>query len=469
MKNLIFIFADQWRRSAMGIEGTEAVLTPNFDQFAEENLRCTQAVSTCPLCSPHRASLLTGKHPINTGVFTNCKPELPISLQDEEICISDALKESGYATGYIGKWHLDVPEARSKAFPSCGAKGWDAFTPVGKGRHGFDFWYAYGAANNHNSGQHYWMDSPEKIITNKWSPEHETDIALDFVEKNRENPFALFMSWNPPHPPYEQVPQKYLDLYPENIPLKGNSTLEKFVSHTPEADHNHKDPELNKQHLHQYYAAISGLDEQFGRIVSYLKENSLFEDTYVVVSADHGDMIGAHGMVGKHVWYEESIGIPFLISGVGKGVCDTVIGSPDVMPTLLELMDLPIPDTVEGESCVSSMKKIDHQEEKVCYLGCVPGLKYYLEEFSKTTLDNRDFGWRGIRTKNHCFVVELGYLPTETPKCKYHLYDLKSDPLQMSPLEGNPQKNPLAKELYQQLFGFLQEQKDGIVKYLEDF
>ena len=108
-KNLLFVFADQWRRSAIGYEGSEQVKTPRMDQFARESVYCTNAVSACPLCSPHRASMLTGRYPLSTGVITNCKPELPYHLQDSEICISDVLKENGYNTGYIGKWHLDLP------------------------------------------------------------------------------------------------------------------------------------------------------------------------------------------------------------------------------------------------------------------------------------------------------------------------------------------------------------------------
>lgn len=466
-KNLLYIFADQWRRSAIGYEETEAIKTPHFDQFAKENVYCTNAVSACPLCSPHRASLLTGKYPIHTGVFTNCKPELPIHLKEEETCIGDVLKQAGYRTGYIGKWHLDQPEERTHLYPESGAKRWDAFTPPGKDRHGFDFWYSYGAWDAHLH-QHYWQDTPQKVVTNLWSPEHETNVAFDFLKQQGEEPFALFISWNPPHPPYDQVPQKYLDLYSDDFPLKANSQIDQFISHTPEADGDRGDAKSNRLKIKQYYAAISGLDEQFGRIIHYLKENNLFEDTYIVVSADHGDMMGAHGMVGKHVWYEESAGIPFILSGpdLRQGKCETVISSPDMMPTLLDLLQLPIPETVEGISCANEIKELKCNEEKVGYLGCYPGFKYYLEAFAKTDLTITDFGWRAIRTPDYTFAINLGYLPKENPTPSYYLYDLKKDPLQMNNKAGDKESTAIQEKLYHQLIAFMKKQEDGMLKYL---
>lgn len=467
-KNLIYIFADQWRRSAVGFEGFEAVKTPNFDEFALENVSAENAVSACPLCSPYRASFFTGKHPINTGVFTNCKPQLAIHIQDEDICIGDVLKEQGYRTGYIGKWHLDVPEERTHAFPESGAKRWDAFTPQGKGRHGFDFWYSYGAWDAHLH-QHYWKDTPEKVFAEAWSPEHETNVAFDFLSKQKaDQPFALFLSWNPPHPPYDQVPQKYLDMYEDDFPLKENSDISGFTSHTPEADGEKKSELENRRTIKEYYAAITGIDEQFGRIVKFLKDHDLFEDTYIVVTADHGDMMGAHGMVGKHVWFEESVGIPFLMSGpkLGTGRCKSVISTPDLMPTLLDLLDVSIPTTVEGESCAKNLIDFTITEEKRAYLGCYPGLGHYLEEFSKTELNVVDFGWRAIRSQTHMFVIELGYHPVEHPVPTFYLYDLLDDPLQMEPAVVTIKDNKKAKEMYDELLLFLKEQGDGIMKYI---
>lgn len=197
--NLLFIFADQWRRDAMGFMKKDEVITPNIDSFAEEALSFDNAMSACPLCSPNRATMFTGKYPISHGVWTNCKNGLNnVFLKEEEITLMDVLKNNGYTTGYIGKWHLDLPESNLVENPKSGARDWDAYTPPGKKRHGVDYWYSYGAYDHHLE-PHYWNDSEEMIQVKQWSVEHETDRALEFIDKNKENPFALIVSWNPPH------------------------------------------------------------------------------------------------------------------------------------------------------------------------------------------------------------------------------------------------------------------------------
>ena len=137
--NLLYIFADQWRRQAMGCAAADPVLTPHMDAFAAGGVRCTSATSTYPVCSPHRASLITGKYPLSVGFFTNCKPGLSIELKEDEYCMGDILKDNGYQTAYIGKWHMDQPDVNFSEAPISGARDWDAFTPPGPRRHGFDF------------------------------------------------------------------------------------------------------------------------------------------------------------------------------------------------------------------------------------------------------------------------------------------------------------------------------------------
>src|SRR5690625_4268409 len=194
--NILYVFADQWRRQAVGYAEEDPVVTPNIDRFAKESMVFSQAVTCTPLCSPHRASLLTGKYPLSTGVYTNCKVGADVMLREEETCMSDVLKQAGYQTGYIGKWHLDLPEKNHTDNPESGAEGWDAYTPPGPKRHGFDYWYSYGAWDSHLA-PHYWQDSPEKIQVDQWSVEHETDRAIAFIQnRKKEQPFALFVSWS---------------------------------------------------------------------------------------------------------------------------------------------------------------------------------------------------------------------------------------------------------------------------------
>jgi arylsulfatase A-like enzyme len=225
--NLLYVFPDQFRPFAMGFMHADPVLTPNLDRFAAQSVVFSNAVSNYPVCSPYRAMLLTGRWPHSTGVTTNCNTGTPnIFLRPEERCFSDVLAEAGYCAGYIGKWHLDTPTAEDARYgegPRGGANGvvWDAYTPPGPRRHGFSFWHAYGCCDRHLH-PHYWVgDAPVSRPTavEEWSVKHETDVAVDFIAnrdgklRDPEKPFALFVAFNPPHPPYNQVPEAYKARY----------------------------------------------------------------------------------------------------------------------------------------------------------------------------------------------------------------------------------------------------------------
>jgi hypothetical protein len=462
-KNLLYVFADQWRASSLGYAGEEPVVTPHMDEFCRESIYCDHTYSTFPLCSPHRASLLTGKYPLSCGFFTNCKTGLPLRLADSEITIAQVLKDAGYHTGYIGKWHLDEPEQNHCAHPKSHAQAWDAFTPPGKRRHGFDFWYSYGAWDDHLH-PHYWKDSPKKIDIDQWSPEHETSVALSYLQerKNTEQPFALFLSWNPPHSPYNMVPEKYRSLYAQHKPStrKNVRIPGDFLYHHTGEKVPIDEASFNST-LTDYYAAISGLDEQFSRLIQYLKEQNLYENTVVILSADHGDMMGSHGLIGKHVWYEESVKIPYIIHfpGVKAHTCSTCMGSQDMMPTILGMLQLNIPASVEGTDCSEAVLQGKEQPEKMCFLCGCPGNAEYLKKYRAAEKNPQAHGWRGVHTARYTYVVDAGYEPKSV--FTRFLYDNKQDPFQMHPLNiHNGKAKEIAQRLEKELVTWIKKQKD---------
>ncbi|MEG2833941.1 MAG: sulfatase [Ruthenibacterium sp.] len=424
-KNLLYIFADQWRYHAAGFAHQDPVATPNMDAFAAHGMQFTNAVSTYPLCSPHRASLLTGKYPTHCGMWTNCKPGLSevVMLKPQETCISDVLHENGYRTAYIGKWHLDASETNFTAEPMSGAVHWDAYTPQGERRHHFDFWHSYGAMDVHTD-PHYWENSPEKIKPGKWSPTHETDVALDYLDKNTaDKPFCLFLSWNPPHPPYDLLPAEYDALY-----------RDKAMPYRENVPQNMREDATFNRNRERYFAAVAGLDVEFGRLTDYLTAHDLWNDTIVVLSADHGDCMGSHGLYGKNVWYEESIRIPLVIGGaqIAAGTSDCLLASPDHAPTLLGLLGAEIPACMEGKDLSAAVlqHKIMH-EPQAAFLCMIPGMPDMVHAYAALGLDNHCFGWRGIRTKTHTYLVDNGTVPNAV-QTRY-LYDNIADPYQMQP------------------------------------
>lgn len=472
--NLLFIFADQWRRQAVGFMDQDKIITPTLDALSKDSLVFNNAISSCPLCSPFRASLFTGKYPLSHGVFTNCKTGLDMMLKEDEVCLSDILHEHGYQNAYIGKWHLDVPEKHYLDNPPSGAKGWDAYTPPGKKRHHFDFWYSYGA-DDHHFTPHYWIDSQEQVKVNEWSITHETHVAIDYINTHKDKPFAMFISYNPPHSPYDLVPDKYLDLYKDTeLDFRPNVAFENIGYHT------HEPKTYNKEEIttmtKQYFAAVTGLDEHIGKLLECLKANEIADDTLIVITSDHGDMMGSHGLMAKHVWYEESIGVPFILhwknGALKTGTSDVVIDTTDIMPSLLHLMHINCPDSVEGKDisdCILETDSLPHTNpNKPGFLCCFPGRDVFQAEFEKSDLNQLDFGWRGIRTPDYTFVIHLGYYPTCTTATKL-LYDLKNDPYQLSPIAyDHKDYKDIIEDLETQLLAWLASQDDGFLNRLNN-
>ncbi len=442
-------------------------LTPHYwADTPKPIIDCTEAVSTFPLCSPHRASLLTGKYPFSVGMWTNCKIGLSeiLMLKPQEICIGNVLKDTGYHTGYIGKWHLDASEQNFEKNPVSGAKDWDAYTPPGERRQGFDYWLSYGACDEHLT-PHYWADTPKQIRPNCWSPEFETDKALEYMEgkkhetdkaleymegkKQQEEPFALFVSYNPPHLPYELVPDKYYEKYKD--------MLVHFRENVPKEK---RTPEMETI-TRQYFAAVSGVDEQFGRLLDFLKKNHMEEDTIVVLSADHGEMLGSHGRMSKNVWYEESIHIPLYIRQKGRlapAKYKELVASPDHMPTLLGLLDIPVPDTCQGFNHAPGILGQENDAPKDAFLCSYPGMPEMVAAFEKQGLNSKCYGWRGIRTHTHTFVINNGYKPGE--KQVKMLYNNEKDPYQQNPIMITELNEELAADYEKRLREYLDMQQD---------
>ncbi|TRX71886.1 sulfatase [Carboxylicivirga sp. M1479] len=364
--NLVYVFPDQMRKQAMnfwndpefkGAIRTEAdpVKTPQLDKFAKESLVLTNAVSNCPLCSPHRGSLFTGLYPGSSGVPLNCNADRPVSsLREDAMCISDVLSSEGYNLAYFGKWHLDFPTPNDPVNPGNYVDprrpAWDTYSPKEK-RHGFDYWYSYGTWDVHKD-PHYYDTDGRRFDPKEWSPKHEADMVISYLkndhgQRDTDKPFALFVSMNPPHNPYNSLDDCLVEdynLYKE-IPI--NELL-----HRKNAD-----TEMEKaQSAPFYFANVTGVDREFGRIVEQLKAMGEYDNTIVVFSADHGETMTSQGVKdAKNNIFTEAFEVPFLIRWPQMALAridNLLLGTPDIMPTILGLMGFEdkIPTEVQGNN-----------------------------------------------------------------------------------------------------------------------
>ncbi|GAA4304604.1 sulfatase family protein [Aestuariibaculum suncheonense] len=464
--NLLFIFPDQLRNAALGINRQDPVYTPHIDQLAKEGLVITNAISNYPLCSPYRGMLMTGKLPYNNTVLSNSNSnrfKYNNSWQKEDVSFSDVLVQNGYDAGYVGKLHLTSPP------PIAGKDSviWDAYTPKAY-RHGFNFWYSYGTFDVHNT-PHYWVnDAKEEELTyvNEWSPKHEADVIIDYLknpsEKTRSKgkPFALFWSVNPPHPPYQYVPEQYAEMYEDKsldeLLVRKNVNLEtqaNSLAFHKGATRNRTN--LAKDHVRDYFAMITGVDEQIGRVLQTLKDQGLDKNTIVVITSDHGEMMGSHGLMSKNIWYEESINIPFIIRWPEKikahQTSNLIVSATDVMPTLLNLLQATdgLPKDLDGED-LSALFLGKNEEEPTS------ALYYYIEE------GRPESGHRGIRTKRYTYVITLDNGDTE----RRVLFDNVEDPFQEHNIAG--ENLEVENELHQQLLNQLKIKNDPwLSRYLK--
>lgn len=340
--NILFILSDQFR--AMCLED-DPVRTPNLDRFAASSTTLTQAVSSYPVCSPHRAMLLTGQHPSRNGVPINVNSAnqefMPggVGLRDGLPTWASVLNDNGYRTGLIGKLHtepvkLPQDEIHGEGRRPEDGKVWDAWSPFNR-RFGFEFWYSYGCCDHHLT-PHYWTtDAPREQRTNvdQWSAEHETDVAIEFLENTpRDRPFALFLSWNPPHQPFDELP--------DDAPLahyEAMSATELLVRDN--VDH---DSEVGREAANiapMYFAAVERIDTELGRMTDALQRLGLEEDTIVVFTADHGMQLGSQDLLYKNVPWDESMRLPCLVRIPGQGRAETpaIFTSVDIAPTLIGL------------------------------------------------------------------------------------------------------------------------------------
>ncbi len=454
--NLLIVFPDQMRGQAMGFVGEEPVKTPNLDNFAKESLVLTQAVSNYPVSSPFRAMMMTGKYSQNNKVVGNCnstKIGYNCELQEKDTCWSDILKSKGYSMGYIGKWHLDTPhEPYIDCHNNRGKVAWNEWCPPER-RHGFDFWYSYGTYDLHNKPM-YWSTNAKRDefkYVDQWGPEHEADKAIEYIKntdnKYRDNkkPFALVVSMNPPHTPYWMVPNKYKKHY------EGKNYKDLLVRKNVDVEGTSKAAIEARKQIANYYSQITGVDEQFGRILKALDEQGLAENTIVLFCSDHGNCIGSHNERTKNNHYEESMRIPFLIRWKGKIKArkdDLLLSAPDIYPTIMGLMGFnkEIPKTVEGTSYADIFRGKEGER---------PSSQLYL----KIPFDKVDMGKRGVRTHRYTLCIEK----REEKEDTIILYDNKKDKFQLENIAAK-QPETVKKLIEEELQPWLKKTKDPWLK-----
>jgi arylsulfatase A-like enzyme len=413
--SFLIVLPDQLRAQALGCLGSPDIQTPYLDALAKEGVLFRNTFANTPVCCPARAVLLTGRYAHANGMVAN-----DLRLRESERTVAEILREQGYRTGFIGKWHLD------------GGPRLPGFVPPGPRRQGFDFWAANECSHAHFNTQ-YFRDSDAPIPVKTFEAEAWTDLAIEFLRETRDRPFFLVVSMGPPHDPYG-APEKFRKMYdPATMTMRPN-----WVEGTPGG---------GRKEIAAYAAAVSAVDEQVGRLTGALRELGLAEDTFLLVTSDHGDMLGSQGRRLKRTPWEESIGVPGLVRyprGAAPGrVVDALFTHVDVAPTMLGIAGLPVPPSMQGSDLSGIVRG-----------GGGPGPESaFFQLFVPYHSDKVAEGWRGVRTDRYM------YARTETEP--WVLYDLRTDPYEQRNLAADPAAAAIRADLEGKLQAWMKKTGDA--------
>ncbi|MCA8993916.1 MAG: sulfatase-like hydrolase/transferase [Planctomycetaceae bacterium] len=360
--NVLFILTDDQRPDTIHALGNDVIRTPNLDKLVHRGVSFTRAVCANPICTPSRGEILTGCSGFRSGVV-----DFGGKLDPELVCWPQAMRDSGYRTYYVGKWHNDGRptthgfERTNGMFTGGGGKWWQEKVDwKGMPVTGYRGWIFQDDEGNLFPERGLGL-TPD--ISSKFA-----DAAIELIKTRDERPFFLQLCFTAPHDPLLLPENEEFHYKAEDMPVPTNFLPEHPFDHGNLMGRDEvllpfpRTPEMVQKLLAVYYAVITDLDHQVGRVMSALELTGQLENTIVVFTSDHGLGVGSHGIRGKQNMYEHTVGVPLLLAGpdvpVGQ-IRNTQVYLRDLYPTVCELTNVSVPPTVDGKSFKQALGKSD--------------------------------------------------------------------------------------------------------------
>ena len=452
--NVLVIMVDQMATWTLGCYGGNEIGTPNIDALASEGSLLTGFYVSTPVSTPSRGSFMTGLYPNEHGAYKNDK-----QIRQDVSTWAQALRDAGYQTGYAGKWHLDGNPQRPGWDIRGKDMGWSDRTQM------YSFGH-YKFIDCDVQGQPFF--DPDAMATNpaNYPTDWFTDRTLEFIDKHKNGNFCYMLSIPDPHVPYvARAP--YNAMYPPST-MKMPATL----TEKPKSNHflynetrqKSSDPKVKAkseyneivktlpQNKSQYFGMIKCIDDNIGRMIAYLKANNLYDNTIIVFTADHGDMMGEHGRMAKAVPFDGAARVPFIVRYPAKikagTVCDNIASSIDFYPTLLALAGIEQKTKVSG-------KNMD------AILTGSPNVKTWNDKaFYRCYSSN--YPWVGVVTKEYKLVYG-----EKDVNNKALLIDRKKDPSESYNVIDDPAYASVVKSLTKDIMDYCRTHKDTHIEWLE--
>ncbi|MFW6327650.1 MAG: sulfatase-like hydrolase/transferase [Bacteroidota bacterium] len=441
--NLLFIMTDEQQANTMEIYGNRNIQTPNLNRLSEQSFVFKNTYVTQPVCSPSRSSIMSGLYPHTTGVTRNNIP-----LSKDTPCFPELLNDHDYKTAYIGKWHLG-----DEVFAQHGFETWISMED------GYSGYYTEGKDRDTRSDYHLWLIekgyNPDDEKNNKFSryfspslpsiehckPKFLEEKACEYLEEVKNDPFVLYVNFLEPHMPFTgplndlhqdddvYLPGNFDDLLDDYDPLRyrliRQSSLDRYANNE----------DSFKRLIGKYWGLVTQVDISVGAILDKLHELGLDKNTIVVFTSDHGDMMGAHQMVGKRVMFEESVRVPLMMRipfiTTQQKIINQRVSQIDIVPTLLELMGKPIPESMEGKSIAPHLIEGCNLPEDFIFIEWSPDFEVESRIYKRSSIPVSEEKYRRAMMSNVRTVISPdGWkLCLRDSDCN-SLFNLNNDPLE---------------------------------------
>jgi N-acetylglucosamine-6-sulfatase len=430
-RNIIFILTDDHRYDALGFLHSQTFIeTPNLDKLAKEGAYLPNAFVTTALCSPSRASILTGLYAHKHQVIDNNKP-----VSQQLTFFAQYLQKVGYKTGFVGKWHM----------------GGETANP----QRGFNQWVSFPGQGSYLPDEKGLNVNGVKTKQKGYITDELTDYSIDWLKSiDKKQPFMLYLSHKGVHadfiPPDRFKNDHLTDSFkkPITMELGAHTNQPMWVQNQRNSWHGIDFPYHSTLDIEEYYKryarTLKGVDESVGTIMNYLKENGLLESTLIIYMGDNGFLFGEHGLIDKRNAYEESMRVPLLAycpDMIKPGtVIKDIVANIDIAPTLLNAAGLKGPSYMDGKSFLPQLtgKPIPWRNELL--------YEYYWERNYPQTPT-----MHALRTNQYKYIHYQGIWDTD------ELYDIISDPYESKNLINEPSFSPIVKKMNNDLFELLKQ------------
>lgn len=469
--NLLFIWTDQQRFDTMKAYGNDKIKTPHLNTLAESSVVFKKAYVTQPVCTPSRSSVMTGLYPHTNGCVEN---NIPLSTKMKTL--PELINDSDYNTAYMGKWHLG-----DEVFAQQGFNEWQA-TEDNYIKH-----YSTTRDKNAKSEYHHWLikkgvktDGKKNTFSRSLAsnlplamgkPKFLEERAIEFMEENKDNPFILYINFLEPHSPFSSTLNEYHDV--EDLIIPTDYSVFDSLTHRNKIRRIGKDgidADKIPDFVRKYWGLVSKVDMSIGNILQKLNELGLDENTLVVFTSDHGEMLGSHAFNSKRFAYDESSRVPLLLklpNSKSQQIIEEPVSHIDLVPTILDLMGYNTTEALQGKSLVPALKGEKLKDNYVFFemaplIGVLKTKNLTDAILDKTQL-SKDDAVEILNAHYRAVVSPNGWKMVVSDKDKNQLFNLNTDPLEYTNLYYSRNNTDVIKRLSAKLTQWQQETGDKLV------